>query len=69
MSHIDFIMRLEGEADDLTAEEIIDGIASMVADGTVWHLQGSYGRYADSMIRSGWIDSEGNVLAYPDAEF
>ena len=66
---LDFIMRLEGGDVSLTSEEVIDGVAEMVKSGMAWKLQGSYGRFAQSMINSGWIDSEGNVLAYPDAEF
>lgn len=62
-----FVMRME-EGEEMTAEEVIDGMAHLIADGTAWKLQGSYGRFADSMIRSGWIDTDGNVLAYPEAE-
>lgn len=65
---LDFIMRLEGDGLD-NAEEVIDGMAHLIADGTAWKLQGSYGRFAQAMIDAGWIDADGNVLAYPDAEF
>lgn len=75
MDHLEFIMRLEGDDDTLTLNEIIDGVAAMVEDGIIWHfngiiwqLQGSYGRMAVGMIHAGYIDEEGNVLRYPGAD-
>lgn len=65
---LDFIMRFEGEG-DLSAEEIIDGFAYLITYGTVWHLQGFYGRFARGLIDAGYIDGNGNVLSYPDSEF
>jgi hypothetical protein len=38
--------------------------AALVADGTVWHLQGSYGRQAAYLLDNGLIDGDGNVTEY-----
>ncbi len=52
MSHLNFIMALEsGEIED--RDELIDGVQAMIDDGTVWSLQGSYGRMATALIESG----------------
>ena len=51
MNHIDFIIAFEsGQASD---EEIIAGFQAMIDDGTVWSLQGTYGRLAIDMINRG----------------
>lgn len=52
MNHLDFIMRYEGgELKD--HQELVDGVQAMIDDGTVWQLQGSWGRLANSLIQSG----------------
>lgn len=51
---VDFIMRLEGEADDLTQDEVIEGFQHLIDTGMVWSLQGSYGRAAMSLIEQGY---------------
>jgi hypothetical protein len=51
MYDLDFIMSYEaGELDD---EAIVDGFQKMIDNGSVWHLQGHYGRTAASLIESG----------------
>ena len=48
---VGFIIALEsGEA---TEEEVIEGIQRLIDDGTVWHLQGFYGRLASRLIEAG----------------
>ena len=37
----------------------------LIQDGTVWSLQGSYGRMAKRLIETGWLDSSGNILREP----
>lgn len=49
-----FIMRLEGEADDLTQDEVIEGFQRLIDTGAAWSLQGSYGRAAMSLIEQGY---------------
>lgn len=52
MDRVDFIMALEqGEA---TKEQIIENFQAMIDDGTVWQLQGSYGRMATQLIEAGY---------------
>jgi hypothetical protein len=51
MNYIDFIIAFEfGELD---SEAIVQGFQKMIDDGTVWQLQGSYGRAARDLIDSG----------------
>ena len=57
---IDKLNRYEsGEMDE---REAVDFIATLVATGTVWVLQGSYQRAAAALIRDGFITVEGEVL-------
>jgi|WetSurMetagenome_2_1015567.scaffolds.fasta_scaffold1099935_2 hypothetical protein len=51
MYDLNFIMSFEdGSA---TEEEIIDGFQAMINDGSVWGLQGFYGRTATDLIEAG----------------
>lgn len=51
MKHLSFICSYEaGECSD---DEIVEGFQAMINDGTVWSLQGSYGRAAADLISSG----------------
>ncbi len=48
---VSFIIRYEtGEADE---DEIIEGFQHLIDTGTVWHLQGHYGRTAAALIEAG----------------
>lgn len=51
MDHLDFIMAYEGG--DLGQDETVAGFQKMIDDGTVWQLQGCYGRMAASLINNG----------------
>lgn len=51
---VDFIMRLEGEDDDLTQDEVIDAFQDGINTGMVWGLQGAYGRMAQALIDQGY---------------
>lgn len=51
---LDFIMRLEGEAEDLTQDEVIEGFQHLIDTGMAWNLQGSYGRASMSLIEQGY---------------
>lgn len=54
------IIRYEnGEMDD---EEMLEMFQAMIDDGSVWQLQGSYGRMASHLIREGLIVDTHNVL-------
>ena len=51
MDHLDKIIAWEsGELDE---DETIEFFQSMIDDGTVWKLQGCYGRTAASLIDAG----------------
>ncbi len=49
------------EADELDANEVLDLFADLIASGTVWSLQGSYGRQAMNFIEAGMISYEGEI--------
>lgn len=50
---VTFIMAYEGgELDD---DEVIDGFQHLLDAGTVWQLQGHYGRTAAALLQAGMI--------------
>ena len=50
--HVNFIIALEGG--ELESEEqLVEGFQAMIDDGTVWQLQGFYGRTARNLIDAG----------------
>lgn len=51
MNHLTFILRFE--SGECTEDEIVAGFQAMIDDGTVWHLQGFYGRTATQLIEDG----------------
>lgn len=62
MNHLDFIMRYEGgNLED--HQELVDGFQAMIDDGTVWQLQGWYGRMARDLIASGDCHPAGGAKA------
>ena len=44
---------MEYEAGELDHEQIVEGFQKMIDDGTVWQLQGHYGRMAVNLISAG----------------
>jgi len=51
MISVDWIM--DYEAGELDHGEIVDGFQTMIDDGSVWQLQGSYGRMARDLLEAG----------------
>jgi hypothetical protein len=51
MEHIDAIIDFENGS--LSDEEIVTLFQSLIDSGQVWQMQGSYGRQAIAMLRSG----------------
>tara|TARA_R110000824_G_scaffold45834_1_gene132345 strand:- start:569 stop:766 length:198 start_codon:yes stop_codon:yes gene_type:complete len=49
---VGFIM--DFEQDTLDEEQIVEGFQHMIDDGSVWHLQGAYGRAAKRFIEAGY---------------
>lgn len=60
MSILDQIMAYEDG--ELSADEVIELFAELVASGMAWQLQGHYGRTAVALIRQGFITEDGEVL-------
>lgn len=52
MNNVDFIIEFEGGT--LSHDEIVAGFQKMIDDGTVWTLQGYYGRTAQALIEAGY---------------
>ena len=57
---IDKIM--DYESGEMTQDEMIEMFAEMIKDGSVWSLQGHYGRTAKSLIENGIISTDGEIL-------
>jgi len=53
---------MEYESGELNDKGIIEMFSDMVKDGTVWQLQGSYGRTAEVFIFNEILDKQGNIL-------
>ena len=60
MISIDKIM--DYESGEMTQDEMIEMFAEMIKDGSVWSLQGHYGRTAKSLIENGIISTDGEIL-------
>lgn len=59
MTFIDKIIAFENG--ELEGIEILDLFSDLIKTGQAWALQGSYGRYAQSLIEQGLIDRNGEV--------
>lgn len=53
---------IDYENGDLSADEIVQLFSQLIKTGMVWHLQGSYGRMAQHLIRNGVLDANGDIL-------
>lgn len=54
---VSFIM--EYEAGELSEDEMVEGFQRLVDSGTVWQLQGHYGRTAAALIEAGLVTAPG----------
>ena len=52
MISVDWI--LEYENGEMSDEDVLSGFQEMINDGSVWQLQGRYGRFAKYLIESGY---------------
>lgn len=50
------------ENGEQTEADSVRMFADLIRSGTVWSLQGTYGRTAASLIEAGVIDTGGNIL-------
>jgi len=64
MDLTDYIMAWE--AGNLSPRKTVEFFSKILKEGTVWHLQGMYGRFAANLIQAGYIDGEGNILKMPE---
>jgi hypothetical protein len=53
---------MDFESGNMSEEEIIRMVAGGIKDGSIWQLQGMYGRLANQLIEDGIVDTEGNIL-------
>ena len=64
-------LMMDFENGDLDQQQTIDLFQQLIDSGTVWHLQGCYGRMASELIRNGYCqlgkeshqDAYGNTVA------
>lgn len=56
---IDKIM--DYECGELDAFGTLQLFSALISDGSVWSLQGHYGRTASALIEDGWITKSGQV--------
>jgi hypothetical protein len=56
---INFIM--DYESGEISEERLIEGFQHLIDTGLAWTLQGSYGRMAASLIKSGYCHKAGEV--------
>jgi hypothetical protein len=66
MDRIDKIIAYEGG--DLSDKETIELFSEMIKDGSVWTLQGHYGRTANALIEAGYLDKNGKILKEVEKE-
>jgi|TARA_Y100000034_G_scaffold113405_1_gene148392 hypothetical protein len=52
MISVDWI--IDYENGEMSEERIIEGFQQMINDGSVWQLQGCYGRMAKRLIEAGY---------------
>lgn len=52
MPTLDAIMLIEGG--EASMEEVIEAVQTLIDDGIIWKLQGSYARLAIRMIEAGY---------------
>lgn len=66
MNQIDKIIAFE--SGELGGRETIDLFSELVRSGLAYSLQGFYGRFAERLIKAGYLDRSGTVLTYPEEE-
>jgi len=52
------------ESGELNNEDMLILFSELIKNGMAWSLQGCYGRQAEALIESGYIDIKGNILKY-----
>ena len=52
---------MDYEMGEMSGDRLLRGFADGIKTGTVWLMQGSYGRMAATMITNGLITSAGDV--------
>ena len=50
------------QGDMETIDQVLELFSHLIKSGTINHLQGSYGRAANSLVESGHLDRNGNIL-------
>jgi len=59
---------MDFESGQLDGKGMLNLFSELVKSGTVWKLQGSYGRTAAALIENGYLDKHGNILRYPEED-
>ena len=66
MMSVDFIIDFESGL--ATEKQVIENFADGIKDGSVWQLQGFYGRTARDLIEAGLVSEDGEVLCEFDGD-
>jgi hypothetical protein len=61
MDSLDFIMLVEEEGFNAENPEQIKALQGMIDTGLIWKLQGSWGRFAQSMLNVGVVSMPENT--------
>ena len=54
------------ETGEASTQETLDLFSDLIKTGQAWTLQGSYGRFAHTLIEQGIIDTDGTILKSAD---
>ena len=57
---VDKIIAYEGG--ELSQEDTLELFSELIKNGMAWSLQGTYGRTAQALIKSGYISATGEIL-------
>ena len=49
------------ESGELSDEKTLKLFSKLIKSGLVWKLQGYYGRTADNLIKTGYLDRKGKI--------
>jgi hypothetical protein len=63
-NEVDYIIAYE--AGELRGQKVLELFSQLIKSGRAWTLQGCYGRYAEALIKRGYISVKGEILTAID---
>lgn len=58
---------MDYEDGSLSDNETVELFSELIKSGTIYSLQGSYGRQAERLIIAKYLDERGNILKMPNS--